>query len=123
SILLGTTTFWQGVDVPGNALECVVITKLPFTVPSDPINAARIKALKEKGINAFYQYQLPQALIMFKQGFGRLIRTHSDRGIVAVLDPRVRTRSYGQIFLDALPPCETTGDLDKLRNFMGEDDK
>ncbi len=118
SILLGTTTFWQGVDVPGNALECVVITKLPFTVPSDPINAARIKALKQKGINAFYEYQLPQALIMFKQGFGRLIRTHSDRGIVAVLDPRIRTRSYGQLFLDALPPCETTSDLDELRRFM-----
>jgi ATP-dependent DNA helicase DinG len=118
SMLLGTTTFWQGVDVPGSALECVIITKLPFGVPSDPVNAARIRALREKGHNPFREYQLPQAMIMFKQGFGRLIRSRSDRGVFAVLDPRVRTREYGRKFLEYVPECRITGDLDEVRDFF-----
>jgi ATP-dependent DNA helicase DinG len=117
-VLLGTSTFWQGVDVPGSSLECVIITKLPFSVPSDPINAARIDSIKEKGRNPFMEYQLPQAVIMFKQGFGRLIRGHSDRGVVAVLDPRVRTRQYGAEFLKALPECRHTDSLEDVKGFF-----
>ncbi|MFC1548753.1 ATP-dependent DNA helicase [Candidatus Omnitrophota bacterium] len=119
SILLGTTTFWQGVDVPGSSLECVIITKLPFSVPSDPINAARIRSIQDEGQNPFLEYQLPQAIIMFKQGFGRLIRGHSDRGIVAVLDPRVKTRYYGKKFLNSLPDCRQTDNIDDISSFFG----
>lgn len=117
-ILLGTTTFWQGVDVPGSSLECVIITKLPFSVPSDPINAARIRSIQDNGQNPFIEYQLPQAIIMFKQGFGRLIRGHSDRGVVAVLDPRVKTRFYGKEFIKALPRCRHTDNMDQIRDFF-----
>jgi len=119
-ILLGTTTFWQGVDVPGSALECVIITKLPFSVPSDPVNAARIRSVRDMGLNPFYEYQLPQAIIMFRQGFGRLIRSHSDRGVVAVLDPRVRLRYYGKQFLKALPKCRRTDDIGEVAGFFRE---
>ncbi len=118
SILMGTTTFWQGVDVPGSSLECVIITKLPFSVPNDPINAARIKSIKDQGLNPFTEYQVPQAIIMFKQGFGRLIRNHSDRGVVAVLDPRIRTRYYGREFIDALPKCMQTDDMLEIKAFF-----
>jgi ATP-dependent DNA helicase DinG len=118
SILMGTTTFWQGVDVPGSSLECVIITKLPFSVPNDPINAARIRAIRDRGLNPFGEYQIPQAIIMFKQGFGRLIRNYSDRGVVAVLDPRVRTRYYGKKFIDALPKCRQTDDLREVKDFF-----
>ncbi|MDD5633757.1 MAG: helicase C-terminal domain-containing protein [Candidatus Omnitrophica bacterium] len=118
SILMGTLTFWQGVDVSGDALECVIITKLPFSVPSDPLNAARIEAIRQKGLNPFYEYQLPEAVIMFKQGFGRLIRGHADRGVVAVLDPRIRSRSYGKYFLDAIPKCRVTGDISHIGEFF-----
>ena len=118
SILMGTTTFWQGVDVPGSSLECVMITKLPFSVPNNPINAARIKSIEEKGLNPFREYQVPQAIIMFKQGFGRLIRNHSDRGVVAILDPRVRTRYYGRKFIDALPKCRRTDDIREVKSFF-----
>ncbi len=119
SVLMGTSTFWQGVDVPGSSLECVMIARLPFSVPTDPVNAARIKSLERKGRNAFLEYQLPQALIMFKQGFGRLIRSGSDRGVVAILDPRVRTRHYGKMFLDALPKCRRTDNIGDVRAFFG----
>lgn len=118
SVLMGTATFWQGVDVPGNALECVVITRLPFSVPTDPVNAARIKALERKGKSAFLEYQLPQALIMFKQGFGRLIRTASDRGVVVVMDPRIRTRYYGRKFIEALPKCRRTDSIKDVSEFF-----
>lgn len=121
SILMGTTTFWQGVDVSGSALECVVITKLPFSVPNDPINAARIKSIKEKGLNPFTEYQIPQALIMFKQGFGRLIRRHSDRGVVAILDPRVRSRYYGREFISALPKCKETDKISDVEGFFRQE--
>jgi ATP-dependent DNA helicase DinG len=119
-MLLGTTTFWQGVDVPGEALGCVIITKLPFGVPTDPLNAARIKAIRRVGGNPFGEYQIPQAVIMFKQGFGRLIRTKTDKGIVAVLDPRLRTRHYGRYFLEALPPCRRVYDMSELRGAFSE---
>jgi ATP-dependent DNA helicase DinG len=119
TILLGTTTFWQGVDVPGEHLECVMITKLPFTVPTDPVNSARIERIRQKGGNPFNSYQLPQAVMMFKQGFGRLIRTQTDRGIIAVLDGRILSRSYGKEFIKALPKCRRTDDIRDIKTFWG----
>ena len=120
-MLLGTTTFWQGVDVPGSALECVIVTRLPFGVPTDPVKSARIKAIREAGRNPFTEYQLPEALIMFKQGFGRLIRGHSDRGVFVVLDPRIRTKEYGKRFLNYLPKCNITDNIDDVKDFFSKD--
>lgn len=101
AVLLGTRSFWEGVDVPGNALSIVVITKLPFEVPSDPIIAARSELYED----SFHEYYLPEAILKFRQGFGRLIRTAADRGVVAILDRRVLTKPYGRLFLESLPPC------------------
>ncbi|MFH1846806.1 MAG: helicase C-terminal domain-containing protein [Candidatus Omnitrophota bacterium] len=117
SILMGTMTFWQGVDVAGEALECVVITKLPFSVPTDPINSSRMDFIRGHGGNPFQEYQLPQAIIMFKQGIGRLIRSRTDKGIIAILDPRIYNRSYGKSFIKALPASNQTNNLDDIRNF------
>jgi ATP-dependent DNA helicase DinG len=119
--LVGTTSFWQGVDVPGESLSCVVIMKLPFAVPDDPMVQARVESLKERGRDAFNEYQVPQAVMMFRQGFGRLIRTATDRGIVAILDPRVTTKKYGKTFLQSLPDCTITDDLELLREFVVRD--
>jgi ATP-dependent DNA helicase DinG len=102
AVLLGTRSFWEGVDIPGNALSVLVIVKLPFDVPSDPIIAARSETFDD----AFGEYQLPEAILRFRQGFGRLIRTQSDRGIVAILDRRILTKRYGRSFIEALPACK-----------------
>ncbi len=118
SVLLGTSTFWQGVDVPGKSLECVIITKLPFAVPDDPITEARLELIESRGGKPFPEYQVPQAIMMFKQGFGRLVRTKSDRGVVAVLDPRINTKGYGKSFIRALPKCRCISDIDEINNFF-----
>ena len=117
-VLFGTNTFWQGVDVPGKALRCVIITKLPFSVPHEPIVEARLEFLKAHNKNPFLCYQLPQAIILLKQGFGRLVRSKEDRGVVAILDPRLRTRDYGKIFLESLPPTRITSTLDEVEEFI-----
>jgi ATP-dependent DNA helicase DinG len=118
AILFATSSFWQGVDVQGEQLSCVVIDKLPFAVPSDPVVAARITQINESGGNAFYEYQIPTATILLKQGMGRLIRSKTDRGILALLDKRMVTKSYGRVFLQSLPPVPLTHDSDKIRNFL-----
>jgi ATP-dependent DNA helicase DinG len=119
SVLLATSTFWQGVDVPGEALSLLVIDKLPFSAPGDPLHEARCEAVEEAGGDWFRDYALPTALLQLRQGFGRLIRGHADRGVVAILDPRLRTRPYGRAFLAALPRCPVVDDLNAVAGFFG----
>jgi ATP-dependent DNA helicase DinG len=104
SVLFGADSFWQGVDMPGEALRLVVITRLPFAAPDHPLTEARTERIRSEGGNPFSEYAVPEAILRFKQGFGRLIRSRSDRGDVVVLDPRIVTKGYGKRFLDALPP-------------------
>jgi ATP-dependent DNA helicase DinG len=115
SVLFATNSFWEGVDVPGEALSLVVIDRLPFAPPSDPVVAARLKALTEAGRDGFAELQVPAAALALRQGFGRLIRSRSDRGLVAVLDPRLVTRGYGRAFLATLPPCPLLRSLEEAR--------
>jgi ATP-dependent DNA helicase DinG len=105
AVLFGVDSFWQGVDVPGDALSNVIITKLPFAAPDVPILAARQEAIEAAGGKPFFEFQVPRAVIKLKQGFGRLIRTAQDKGMVVILDPRVLTKGYGRTFLEALPEC------------------
>jgi len=118
AVLFATASFWQGVDVPGAQLSCVIIDRLPFAVPSDPIVAARVRALQEDGRNAFAEYQVPEAVLALKQGFGRLIRSKTDRGILAILDNRIHRMQYGRIFLESLPEYSITRDLAEVARFM-----
>jgi ATP-dependent DNA helicase DinG len=118
AVLFGTNSFWQGIDVQGEQLSCVIIDKLPFAVPSDPIMKARTDAITAAGGNAFNDLQVPQAVLALKQGFGRLIRSLSDRGVLMLLDPRIRTTRYGATFLDSLPPYRRTDDITEVERFF-----
>jgi len=117
AVLLGTSSFWEGVDVRGEALSLVMIDKLPFASPGDPVMSARIDNMKESGGNPFYEYQIPQAAIALKQGVGRLIRDVTDRGVLVLCDPRVRTRHYGEVFINSLPPMPITRDQSEVEHF------
>ena len=119
AVLFGTSSFWQGVDVQGEQLSCVIIDRLPFAVPSDPVVAARVKAIDSAGGNAFSDYQVPSAVITLKQGFGRLIRSLHDRGLLALLDNRILKKSYGRVFVESLPNYTKTTDLRKVEQFFG----
>ena len=118
AVLLATSSFWQGVDVVGDALSCVIIDKLPFASPGDPITAARIEAINQRGGSAFGDYQIPLAVLALKQGLGRLLRHRLDRGVLAVLDPRLRTMGYGRRFLASLPPAPVTHALEDVGRFF-----
>ena len=118
SVLLATGSFWQGVDVPGEALSCVIIDKLPFDSPGDPLVSARIESIKSRGGNSFFEYQVPSAIISLKQGLGRLIRKATDRGVLAVLDNRINTKHYGRLFIESLPKIPLTHDLADVACFF-----
>jgi ATP-dependent DNA helicase DinG len=118
AVLLATSSFWQGVDVVGDALSCVIIDKLPFASPGDPVTSARIESIRASGGDAFAEYQVPLAILALQQGLGRLIRHRSDRGVLAVLDPRLRTMGYGRRFLESLPAAPVTHDLEAVGRFF-----
>ncbi len=118
AVLFATASFWQGVDVQGEQLSCVIIDRLPFAVPNDPVVAARIKAIDEDGGNAFFEYQVPSAVISLKQGFGRLIRSLHDRGLLCLLDNRILKKQYGRVFLESLPEYARTTDVKQVENFF-----
>jgi ATP-dependent DNA helicase DinG len=123
AILLGTASFWEGVDVRGEALSCVIIDKLPFASPGDPVLKARLDAMKNQGRNPFFEYQLPTAAIALRQGVGRLIRDVEDKGVLMVCDPRLLKRGYGQMFLDSVPPMRRTRDIKDVEAFFQEEKK
>jgi ATP-dependent DNA helicase DinG len=118
AVLLGTSSFWEGVDVRGEALSCVIIDKLPFASPGDPVLKARLEAMTQQGNNPFFEYQLPTAVIALRQGIGRLIRDVTDRGVLMVCDPRLLKKSYGQLFLDSVPPMKRTRDIVDVQEFF-----
>ncbi|MGH9677457.1 MAG: ATP-dependent DNA helicase, partial [Candidatus Acidiferrum sp.] len=119
AVLFATASFWQGVDVQGEQLSCVIIDRLPFAVPNDPVVAARIRAIDSEGGNAFYDYQVPAAVISLKQGFGRLIRSLHDRGVLCLLDNRISKKAYGKVFLESLPEYGRTTDISEVERFFG----
>ena len=119
AVLFATSSFWQGVDVQGEQLSCVIIDRLPFAVPSDPVVAARVKAIDADGGNAFFQYQVPAAVITLKQGFGRLIRSLHDRGLLVLLDNRILKKQYGRVFIESLPNYKKTTDIAEVEQFFG----
>ncbi|MEO7658688.1 MAG: ATP-dependent DNA helicase, partial [Pyrinomonadaceae bacterium] len=121
AVLFATSSFWQGVDVRGDQLSCVIIDKLPFAVPTDPIVAARSRFIDDNGGKSFFDYSVPQAVISLKQGIGRLIRSRSDRGVIAILDPRLRTKGYGRDFLNSLPRMRITGELNDVAEILRSD--
>ncbi len=123
AVLFATASFWQGVDVPGEQLSCVIVDRLPFAVPSDPIVAARVAALQEDGRNPFAEFQVPEAVLALKQGFGRLIRTKTDRGVLALLDNRIQRMAYGKIFLESLPKYRMTNNLAEVSKFLEKKEK
>jgi ATP-dependent DNA helicase DinG len=118
AVLLATSSFWQGVDVVGDALSCVIVDKLPFASPGDPITAARIEAINARGGSAFGEYQVPLAILTLQQGLGRLLRHRQDRGVLAVLDPRLRTMGYGRRFMASLPPAPVVSDVEAIGRFF-----
>jgi ATP-dependent DNA helicase DinG len=118
AVLFATSSFWQGIDVQGEQLSCVIIDRLPFAVPSDPVIAARTDAITKSGGNAFYEYQIPQAALSLKQGFGRLIRGSSDRGVLALLDNRITRQKYGRVFFDSLPAYRFTSKIEDVQDFF-----
>src|SRR5436190_15932104 len=119
AVLFATSSFWQGVDVQGEQLSCVIIDRLPFAVPGDPVVAARVKAIDANGGNAFFQYQVPSAVITLKQGFGRLIRSLQDRGLLVLLDNRILKKQYGRVFMESLPNYRRTSELAVVEQFFG----
>jgi ATP-dependent DNA helicase DinG len=119
SVLLATRSFWQGVDVVGEALSCVIIHKLPFGFPGDPILEARLEYIQREGGDPFREYQLPSAIITLRQGLGRLIRSGQDRGALCILDGRLLSRAYGRAFVDSFPPCPMTNAREDLHRFFG----
>jgi ATP-dependent DNA helicase DinG len=121
SVLVATGTFWQGVDIPGEALSLLVIDKLPFQPPDDPLVEARCERISAEGGDWFASYALPSAVLQLRQGFGRLIRSRADRGVVCLLDPRIRTRPYGRAFLDSLPPCRIVEERADVREFLASE--
>jgi ATP-dependent DNA helicase DinG len=118
AVLLGTGSFWEGVDVRGQALSCVIIDKLPFAAPDDPVLQARLRRMEEENRNPFMEYQVPEAVIALRQGIGRLIRDANDWGVLMICDPRILTKSYGRIFRNSLPGTEWTRSLDSVREFL-----
>jgi ATP-dependent DNA helicase DinG len=120
-VLLGTSSFWEGVDIRGEALSCVIIDKLPFAAPNDPVLKARLDLIRQRGGVPFMEYQLPQAVIALKQGIGRLIRDIHDRGVLVIGDPRLHTKAYGKTFIASLPTMPITSNIEDVEDFFGRD--